>query len=110
MSFDVAAIRRALEAGTLSERDRQDIDKYSRGLIDSMQKPVHTSDHDYLSTACFHEMHARCRKQCKFCEAWCLCSCHAGETRHDARKKQPDTEMPKSYRSEWKRQNARSSQ
>jgi|HubBroStandDraft_4_1064222.scaffolds.fasta_scaffold225711_2 hypothetical protein len=26
----------------------------------------------------------------------------------DARKQQPDTEMPKSYRSEWKRQNARS--
>ncbi len=38
MSFDVAAIRRALQAGTLSERDRQDIDKYARGLIESMLK------------------------------------------------------------------------
>lgn len=34
------------------------------------------SEHDYLSTACHHGLHQRCRKTCKFCETECRCSCH----------------------------------
>lgn len=33
--------------------------------------------HNYLSTACFHEVHGdACRKTCKFCDAPCFCTCH----------------------------------
>jgi hypothetical protein len=35
--------------------------------------------HQYVSTACQHELHDRCRKTCKFCAVACGCSCHAGE-------------------------------
>lgn len=34
------------------------------------------STHDYLSTACEHELHAECRKTCKFCGNACGCACH----------------------------------
>jgi hypothetical protein len=34
------------------------------------------TDHSYVSTACFHLLHERCRKTCKFCEAKCECPCH----------------------------------
>lgn len=48
------------------------------------------SEHSYLSTGCFHGEHAYCQSmtgqqgekrpgRCKFCEARCTCSCHAGE-------------------------------
>lgn len=33
--------------------------------------------HDYLSTACLHNMHDQCRQSCKFCGAECRCVCHA---------------------------------
>lgn len=33
--------------------------------------------HVYMSTACIHAMHGRCRMTCKFCDAPCRCSCHA---------------------------------
>lgn len=29
--------------------------------------------HRYLSTACFHGLHAQCRRWCKFCSVSCLC-------------------------------------
>lgn len=32
--------------------------------------------HAYLSTACLHGLHGRCRRTCKFCEQPCLCLCH----------------------------------
>jgi hypothetical protein len=32
--------------------------------------------HAYLSTACQHELHDRCRKECKFCSIACRCECH----------------------------------
>lgn len=32
--------------------------------------------HHYLSTACFHDLHQRCRLTCKFCQVECECSCH----------------------------------
>ncbi len=33
--------------------------------------------HNYVSTACHHELHDRCRKQCKFCAQPCGCWCHS---------------------------------
>ena len=35
-----------------------------------------TVEHVYVSTACHHELHHRCREVCKFCPARCLCRCH----------------------------------
>lgn len=35
--------------------------------------------HRYTSTACAHDYHDRCRKQCKFCLVRCVCSCHRKE-------------------------------
>lgn len=32
--------------------------------------------HDYLSTACYHGLHERCRKECKFCATKCRCPHH----------------------------------
>ncbi len=34
-------------------------------------------EHAYTSTACFHGLHERCRKTCKFCDVLCRCLCHA---------------------------------
>ena len=31
--------------------------------------------HSYTSTACFHGLHDRCRRTCKFCGVGCNCSC-----------------------------------
>ncbi|WP_280391490.1 hypothetical protein [Nocardia wallacei] len=36
--------------------------------------------HDYLSTACLHELHDRCRLTCKWCPSTCRCACHATPT------------------------------
>lgn len=33
--------------------------------------------HDYLSTACQHDLCGSCRITCKYCEAVCQHSCHA---------------------------------
>jgi hypothetical protein len=30
--------------------------------------------HDYVSTACQHGQHERCRKTCKFCQTPCCCT------------------------------------
>lgn len=35
--------------------------------------------HKYVSTACQHELHDRCRRVCKFCETKCLCNCHEAD-------------------------------
>lgn len=32
--------------------------------------------HDYLSTACVHDLHNRCRQRCKYCWVPCNCPCH----------------------------------
>lgn len=34
-------------------------------------------EHSYLSTACGHKIHRRCRLTCKFCGAPCECRCHS---------------------------------
>lgn len=40
-----------------------------------------TGEHIYLSTACLHDLHLRCRMACKFCGEACLCLCHYPEGR-----------------------------
>lgn len=40
-------------------------------------------DHDYLSTACLHELHERCRMNCKFCGVGCKCPCHERKVKID---------------------------
>lgn len=37
-------------------------------------------DHIYESTACQHDLHDECRKECKWCEEPCSCSCHLKES------------------------------
>jgi hypothetical protein len=32
--------------------------------------------HAYVSTACWHGLHPRCRDACKFCGTPCECRCH----------------------------------
>jgi hypothetical protein len=32
--------------------------------------------HQYVSTACMHSRHDRCRERCKFCGMHCRCACH----------------------------------
>jgi hypothetical protein len=36
--------------------------------------------HRYLSTACLHQIHERCRLTCKTCSAPCTCPCHIEAT------------------------------
>ena len=42
----------------------------------AQRTPEPAPAHDYTSTACQHELHERCRKNCKFCLATCKCECH----------------------------------
>lgn len=44
-----------------------------------MIKVTTAAPHDYLSTACYHDLHDQCRKTCKFCFEKCKCPCHANE-------------------------------
>jgi hypothetical protein len=53
-----------------------------RELPDGQWEPIDTgpaspTEHRYLSTACLHGLHDRCRRTCKFCNAPCQCTCHA---------------------------------
>ena len=43
-------------------------------------------EHRYLSTACLHGLHDRCRKVCKFCGQPCVCD----ECRHTTADEEPD--------------------
>lgn len=40
--------------------------------------------HPYLSTACIHEMHHHCPKQCRYCESLCECECHEAAVEPEA--------------------------
>lgn len=43
---------------------------------DELRKQRPDVGHAYLSTACYHQLHEQCRKECKFCPAKCCCKCH----------------------------------
>lgn len=43
--------------------------------------------HVYLSTACLHGLHDKCRETCKYCQAKCICSvagCHEWNGKRNA--------------------------
>ena len=40
------------------------------------QREFAEEEHEYVSTACQHDLHDRCRLTCKFCSAPCRCACH----------------------------------
>lgn len=44
-------------------------------LAEALIKEIDAHPHVYLSTACLHELHARCRLTCKFCGIACSCEC-----------------------------------
>jgi hypothetical protein len=52
-------------------------------LQKAKREPLHAWEplHTYLSTACFHGIHAECRKGCKFCGEHCICLCHNEQAR-----------------------------
>jgi hypothetical protein len=55
----------------IQQRDDEDFKK-----IREAQQKIVDAKHSYLSTACYHGQHERCRKRCKFCDATCECECH----------------------------------
>jgi hypothetical protein len=56
------------------------------GLFPELPRPEvpQAGAHDYLSTACHHGLHARCRLTCKFCAEPCRCECHRERVSGDA--------------------------
>jgi hypothetical protein len=54
-------------------------DALERDLADDTADPL--GPHRYLSTACRHQLHDRCREVCKFCDAPCICSHHQADER-----------------------------
>lgn len=54
------------------------IDSALAPLLEDSKGPTQAgaNPHDYLSTACFHGLHKRCRRHCKFCGVDCRCTCH----------------------------------
>lgn len=42
------------------------------------------TEHVYLSTACYHSLHDKCRLTCKYCPgqtpSYCVCTCHTSNT------------------------------
>ena len=46
--------------------------------------------HSYTSTACFHGLHDRCRRTCKFCGVGCNCPCGHPDSAYAQRKGNED--------------------
>lgn len=54
--------------------------KRKAALYDAMVATPDPAAHAYTSTACYHGLHDRCRRECKFCSVACACSCHEEPT------------------------------
>src|SRR5438105_1997448 len=61
-------------------------------LLEQLEKRESTNTHDYLSTACYHGLHERCRKTCKFCDTSCRCLCHQKEVMPNNQRSSPTSE------------------
>jgi hypothetical protein len=48
---------------------------YDVAVQTSNEPPLHA----YTSTACLHNIHEECRRECKWCRGACQCPCHRGE-------------------------------
>lgn len=51
------------------------------GMAVEVTTCIAPENHDYLSTSCHHgietpDLHARCRRECKWCFTPCRCRCH----------------------------------
>lgn len=58
------------------------IEEQLRAVMDATAAPGPVDDlHSYVSTACHHGLHERCRTSCKFCGQLCSCPCHHGAQR-----------------------------
>jgi Family of unknown function (DUF5662) len=42
----------------------------------NVERPAPERVAHYVSTACMHEHHDRCRRRCKWCDSACRCACH----------------------------------
>ncbi len=52
---------------------------YSARKNAARENDLRSSSHKYISTACHHILHTKCRIICKFCESKCSCLCHNRE-------------------------------
>lgn len=59
------------------EKQEEEIRRLHKRL-DVLEEAVEEDDH-YTSTACYHDIHKRCRRTCKFCDYECQCDCHEDE-------------------------------
>lgn len=60
-------------------RDAAKADEEIRKLNRRLNDLEETEDDHYTSTACYHDIHKRCRRTCKFCDYECQCDCHEDE-------------------------------
>jgi len=60
----------------------ESVQAWAEDLLEATTPPEGVDLHLYLSTACHHDQHDRCRKTCKFCNTPCLCRCHGSEGGH----------------------------
>jgi hypothetical protein len=51
---------------------------HATGARTTKNASVYAMAHNYISTACYHDLHAKCRLDCKWCEEKCDCYCHYG--------------------------------
>ncbi len=58
----------------LTEAEVATWQEWERRLDDPEKLPAES--HDYVSTACLHRLHDKCRLTCKYCKSACLCACH----------------------------------
>lgn len=59
-----------IEEGTAYDPDRAPAEPLPADVIHRQ------GEHPYVSTACWHGLHPRCRDSCKFCAEACRCTCH----------------------------------
>ncbi len=62
-----------------SPNEGSSIKGYSAKRSSDRANALHLSSHKYISTACHHTLHTKCRMTCKFCESKCACLCHNRE-------------------------------
>lgn len=54
---------------------RPQMDALEAALGAAPEPVIPKEEHVYISTACYHGLHDRCRQSCKFCSTPCQCSC-----------------------------------
>jgi len=70
-----------------------------------MSNPAFSDHPNYLSTACHHGLHMRCRRACEFCGTLCVCECHVKQN-SPAEVEKREREQREEHLKEMERQNA----